>query len=69
MGYRGSTQGTILVNYSRSCIRCDRDGVVIDPWRQKPGRLCAECLISAMSELFLLSEAHDILTGAEDELD
>ena len=65
MSDRGFTQGQISVDYSRHCIRCRRPGVVVDPKSGKSGRLCAECFISAMSNLFLLSEAHDLLIGEE----
>ncbi len=70
MGDRGNTEGTIRTDYSIKCIRCGDNGVVIDPLKNKPGKLCAECFISALSELFLMSEAEEILTtGRIDEED
>ena len=67
MGDRGFTQGQVRIDYSIACVRCGQSGVVVDPKRNRPGKICAGCFISAMSELFLLSEAHDILTGQEEK--
>lgn len=67
MGNRGFIQGQVRIDYSIACVRCGQSGVVVDPKRNRPSKICAECFISAMSELFLLNEMHDILTGQEQE--
>ena len=67
MGDRGFTLGQVRMDYSMACVRCGQSGVVVDPRSNRSGKICAGCFISAMSELFLLSETHDILMGQEKE--
>ena len=68
MGDRGTTHGTIMLDYSVDCIRCGSSGVVISPINGKRGKICPECLLIAMDDLFAMSEAEEILTTGNDSV-
>ena len=65
MGDRGTTHGTLNLDYNHQCKRCESDGVVISPLSNKRGRFCPECLLGLFEDMFALSEMHDILTTGE----
>ncbi|KKN73419.1 hypothetical protein LCGC14_0401220 [marine sediment metagenome] len=53
---------TVEFDYSIRCRDCGSFGVVMLPRTSKPGKLCAQCLLEAIGELILMSEAEEILT-------
>lgn len=66
MGDRGTTHGTVMLDYSVECIRCGSYGVVISPIDGRRGKMCPECLMIALEDLFAMSEAEEILTTGDD---